>query len=157
MFFNIVLMWFVFRNNETFQKQCWTQKTWNMQWHNARCVNGNWLGDGPNGSIYSKSVIFNFQFVMHYVWSMFEFSCNKCPAWAFQMSKKRRKKGSPNQMACFPRTIEIQGMHAFLFDKQPSISSETTCLKKLQKQTPKEQYNPQFSTPASYMNIKQLR
>ena len=70
--------------------------------------------------------------------------------------RKKGNKGTPNQMACFPRTIEIQGMHAFLFDKQPSISSETTCLKKLQKQTPKEQYNPQFSTPANYMNIKPL-
>ena len=47
--------------------------------------------------------------------------------------RKKGNKGTPNQMACFPRTIEIQGMHAFLFDKQPSISSETTCLKKLQK------------------------
>ena len=117
MFFNIVLMWFVFRNNETFQKQCCTQKTWKMQCHNARCVNGNWLGDGPNGSIYSKSVIFNFQFVMHYVWSMFEFSCNKCPAWAFQMSKKRRKKAVQIKWLAFHARLKFKACMRFFLTK----------------------------------------
>ena len=73
---------------------------------------------------------------------------------------KFRKKGKrAPQITWFAlqARLKFKACMRFFLTKQRSISSEAICLKKSQKQTPKEQYNPQFLTPANYMNIKQLR